>query len=84
MFRLIDIVAFHRILVDVIRLLAHNHLGFNDLRMTACFPNLIGSVLFMGTFKKRQQLQQLSRMTLFQMRNDLLRRVRFESLYIMA
>ena len=70
--------------MNVIQLLMHNRLGFDDLRMIAFFPYLMRSFLFMSTLKERRQFQQLNRAVLFQMRGDLLRRIRFKSLYIMA
>jgi len=82
--RLIGIAAFHGILMNVIQLLMHNRLGFDDLRMITFFPYLMRSFLFMSTLEERRQFQQLNRAALFQMRADLLRRIRFKSLYIMA
>jgi len=84
MFRLVHVAPLYGIVMNVIQLLTHNHLRFDDLRMIAFFPNLISGLLLMGAFKKRQQLQQLDRAALFQMRDDLLRRVGFKTLHVMA
>jgi len=84
MLSLIDIAAFHRILMNVIQLLMHNRLGFDDLRMIAFFPNLIRSFLFMSTLEKYRLFQQLNRAALLQMRDDLPCGIRFKSLHIMA
>jgi len=84
MFRLIDIAPFHGILMNIIQLLAHNLVGFDDLRMISFFPNLIGSLRLVGAFKKRQQFQKLGRALLFQGRYDLLGRVGFETLHVTA
>jgi hypothetical protein len=84
MFRLVHVAPLYGIVMNVIQLLTHNHLRFDDLRMIAFFPNLISGLLLMGAFKKRQQLQQLDRAALFQMRDDLFCRVGFKALHVMA
>jgi len=84
MFRLVHVAPLYRIAMNVIQFLTHNPLGFDDLRMIAFFPNLISGFLLMGAFKKRRQFQQLDRAVLFQMRDDLLRRVGFKTLHVMT
>jgi len=59
MFRLVHVAPLYGIVMNVIQLLTHDHLGFDDLRMIAFFPNLISGLLLMGAFKKRQESRMM-------------------------
>jgi hypothetical protein len=52
MFETVHIAALDRVLMKVIQLLAHDCVGFDELRMIAFFSDLIGGFRFMGAFKQ--------------------------------
>ena len=54
MLGLVDIAALDRVLVDIIQLLTHHYLGFNELRVTAFLPNLIPAFGLVRTLEERQ------------------------------
>ena len=58
MFRPVDIAALDRVPMDIVQLLPHDRLGFDDLRMVAFFPDLVSRVLLVGALEERQQFQQ--------------------------
>lgn len=70
--------------MNVIQFLAHRRFGFDYLRMAAFLPYLIPTLLLVGSLEKRQPMQHSFLPMPLKMRNDLLCRVRFETLHVAA
>jgi hypothetical protein len=54
MLGLVDIAAFDRVLVNIIKLLTHHYVGSNELRVTAFLPNLIPAFGLVRTLEESQ------------------------------
>lgn len=70
MLRPIHIASRHRIMMDVINLLTHDHLAHDGLWVTAFLPNLVGSFGFVGALEKGQQIQHAAGACFFQVIDD--------------
>ncbi|MCI5179268.1 MAG: hypothetical protein D3911_08085 [Candidatus Electrothrix sp. AW3_4] len=68
MLRHLNIAPFHRVLMHILKLLAHYSLVFNALRMISLFPYLIFGFPLMPPFEQGEQMQQSFRLDLMQMR----------------
>ena len=81
MLRSIHIASRHRIMMDVINLLTHDHLVHDGLWVTAFLPNLVGGFGFVGALEKGQQIQHAAGACFFQVIDDAPCRPRFKALH---